>query len=219
MDRKERIGKIIDEVIGLFIRDFLEYPYDYTLERDIHGQFYHKLLSHEDSYVFKKPYMLLHLEYPHDKPIGDNRNRGNVDLVVLKAEESKYLVGNHGDYNKNIKKIIAMEFEFNDTGQDAIDHFQRDIRKLDDCTGAITYLIIFMRDKTFTYDGNSSKPEYFEKLVKKEEPFDELTINFPNYVYYVNAQTKNGIETYQETINGIRVFTQDERERDILLNI
>jgi len=209
----DKIIKILEEITTVFIRDFLNSPYNFTCERDIHGQFYHRILSHKDGSLLNKPFPLLHLEYPHDTVLKTSK-RGNLDLVILKPDNSSTLIGTSGDYNKEIKKMFALEFEFNDTGDKAKDHFARDVDKLADCEGAYTLLFIFMRDKTFSDEKDRSKPKYFEKLIEKIEPF---TANkFPEKIYYINAQTKYKSKSITARYNGIEIFTQDPREIEIL---
>ena len=195
----DKIRKIIEEITIEFIREFLNSPYNFTCERDIHGQFYHRILSHKAGSLLNRPFPLLHLEYPHDTVLKDN---------------SSTLIGSSGDYNKDIKKIFAIEFEFNDTGDKAKDHFARDVNKLADCEGAYTFLFIFMRDKTFSDKKDKFKPKYFEKLIEKVEPFSPS--KFPDKIYYINAQTKLMRNTIAARYNGIEVFTQDSREIEIL---
>ena len=109
------------------------------------------------------------------------------------------------------------EFEFNDTGDKAKDHFARDVNKLADCEGAYTFLFIFMRDKTFSDKKDKFKPKYFEKLIEKVEPFSPS--KFPDKIYYINAQTKLMRNTIAARYNGIEVFTQDSKEIEILQQI
>jgi hypothetical protein len=216
-DVKYKINEMLEEITVGFIRDFLKSPYYFTHERDIHGQFYHRLLSHKNSSLLNPPTQhvpLLHLEYPHDN-ILKGRKRGDLDLVILYPDNSSELIGTSGDYNRKIKKMFALEFEFNDTGKDAVDHFDRDMKKLADCDGASTLLFIFMRDKTFSHEGDKYNPIYFEKLIEKKEPFNAE--KFPDKIYYVNAQTKkNKGEAITATYNGIEIITQDQREIDKL---
>jgi len=58
-ETKNKIKEMLEEVIDEFIKDFLKSPYDFTHERDIHGQFYHRILSH--NCLLYIPYRLLHL--------------------------------------------------------------------------------------------------------------------------------------------------------------
>ena len=226
MDRKERIGKIIDQVIESFVLDFLKAPYDYTLERDIHGQFYHRLLSHEDSYVFEEPYMLLHLEYPHDN-ILKGKSRGNVDLVILEPDEGiDTLKSSSGGYNKDQRKMYAFEFKLNANGKAAVEGFHNDTAKLGGCEGSITMLFLFLRDKTYTVNGKRNESVLFERLINKSEGFE--VGRYPDRIYYVNAQTDAGkcvgeSEWYREACDahvfergGVYVYTQDRHDIEVL---
>lgn len=215
-ETKIKISEMLEEIIAEFIRDFLKSPSDFTHERDIHGQFYHRILSHKNNFLLNRPYQpypLLHLEYPHDNAA--KRSRGRIDLVILKPDYTSKLSSGSGDYNKGLKKMFAFEFEFNDTGKKAADHFYRDIEKLADCGGARTYLFIFMRDKTFTTAGDKYKPIYFEKLIEKEYPFNAK--KFPDKIYYINGQPKiKPSQTKKTTIEHVEIITQDTREIEIL---
>lgn len=216
IDETKIIKEMLDEIIAEFTRDFIKSPYDFTHERDIHGQFYHRILSNKNNFLLNmpdQPYPLLHLEYPHDNPA--KRSRGRLDLVILKPDNTFKLSSDSGDYNKGLKKMFALEFEFNDTGKKAVDHFNNDTKKLADCGGASTYLFIFIRDKTFTTDGDKHKPIYFEKLIEKEYPFNAE--NFPDKIYYVNAQPKiKPSQTKIATFEHVKIITQDTREIEIL---
>lgn len=215
---EEKIYDLLKEVISDFIEDYMNSPYDYTLERDIHAHFYHRILSCEEEDLLNSKYPLLHLEYPHDNLIEDKGERGNLDLAILDPNNINSMRGKNGDYNKENKKLFAMEFEFNDTGNKAINHFQNDVKKLDDCSGATTFLLIFMRDKSFTHDKNRSESEYFKKLIRKEGEFCFSTDELPNEIYYINARTDGGKKTVKKTIKNIHVFTQDKKEIEYLEN-
>lgn len=217
-ETKNKIKEMLEEVIEEFIRDFLKSPFDFTHERDIHGQFYHRILSHKNNFLLNipyQPYPLLHLEYPHDTASTSKRARGLLDLVILKPDKTSKLSSDSGDHNKGLKKMFALEFEFNDTGQKAVDHFDNDAKKLADCEGASTYLFIFMRDKTFSNYSAKNKPIYFEKLIKKEEPFNAE--KFPDKIYYVNAQPKiKPSQTKKAAFEHVEIITHDTREIEIL---
>jgi len=138
-----------------------------------------------------------------------------MDLVVLKPEKTSKLSSDSGDYNKELKKMFALEFEFNDTGEPAVNHFHNDAQKLANCDGASTYLFIFMRNKTFSNDSAKNEPIYFEKLIKKEEPFN--VEKFPDKIYYINAQTKLKLrQTEKDAFEHVKINTQDTREIEIL---
>ncbi len=157
---------------------------------------------------------LLHLEYPHDNII-KGRKRGDLDLVILYPDNSSELIGTSGDYNRKIKKMFAIEFEFNSTGREAVNHFAKDVKKLANCEGANTLLFIFIRDKTFSNLENRNKPMCFEKLIENEKPFNAEKL--PDKIYYVNAQHKAPI-TKRATYNGIEIITQNQKEIKTLMS-
>ncbi len=169
---KEKINKMVEEIADEFIREFLKSPYNFTGERDIHGQFYHRLLSHDDGNLLSqdKPFPLLHLEYPHDNVL-KGRKRGTLDLVILRPDNSSTLKGFSGGCKKDIRKLFAFEFKLNVTGEKAAKEFKKDVEKLEDCEGAKTLLFIFIRDKTYSDEENKFEPEYFKKLIEMEVPF------------------------------------------------
>lgn len=153
--------------IKALVDRFVESPYFFYSEQDMHAYLYHKLISGKLGEVFVETSfgdktVLVHREYPTlGKYTGrkGTETRGHFDLAIIDPEhtfESHWRMQfNEPPYARHRLKA-AVEFGLNATGTTRLDlsHFRKDFARLTDPANMVQrgYLLFFVRRQDFRAD-------------------------------------------------------------------
>jgi hypothetical protein len=161
--------------IKTLVDRFIEAPYFFYSEQDMHAFLYHKLISGRlgQFYVethFGDKTVLLHREYPtlgrYPEPRG---KRGRFDLAVIDPEhvsESHWRMQiKQSPYSRH-KPKVAVEFGLNAIGTTRLElaHFKKDLKRLTDPRNMVErgYLLFFVRRED--YHTNSGMLPIIDRL-------------------------------------------------------
>lgn len=154
----------LSSAIGALIERFVQMPYFYHSEQDMHAFLYHKLISSKLGEFLVETYfgdrtVLVHKEYPtihaYPGPRGV-RTRGHFDLVILDpahVSESHWRTHiTEPAYSRHRPKA-ALELGLNAIGTSRFDlaHFKKDFERLTDPANMVErgYLLFFVRREDY----------------------------------------------------------------------
>lgn len=182
--------------IKALIERFIEKPYFFYTEQDMHAFLYHKLISGRLGEYFKETSskdqtILVHKEYPTlNEYIGPKGKltRGHFDLAIIdplnasKSHWRRYL--KKPPYSKHTPQV-AIEIGLNEIGnrRQEMEHFDKDFERLTDPKNKIKrgYLLFFVRRQDFTDSGmeaiiNQLPKRIQEKTEKSRDRTNNLAI-------------------------------------------
>ena len=151
----EEIGAGVKALVDRFV----EMPYFFYSEQDMHAYLYHRLISGRLGSLlidtsFADRSILVHREYPTLHVYG--RKRGHFDLVVIDpihASESHWRMQVRAPPYAGHRLKAALEFSLNAIGTTKLDltHFKKDLRRLTDPENKVErgYLLFFVRRQDF----------------------------------------------------------------------
>jgi len=150
----------VGSAIRMLVEKFIEMPYFFYSEQDMHAYLYHKLISGKFGEFFVETHfgdksVLLHKEYP-TLPIYLGRRRGHFDLAII---DPKYASKSHWrmqvrepPYSRHRLKA-AFEFGLNAIGTTRLDltHFRKDLERLTKAENEVErgYLLFFVRRQDY----------------------------------------------------------------------
>jgi len=171
----------VSSAIRVLIEKFIEMPYFFYSEQDMHAYLYHKLISGKLGEFFVETHfvdksVLLHKEYPTLRMYPGRRRgrRGHFDLAIIDPE---YVSESHWrmqvrepPYSRHRLKA-AFEFGLNAIGTTRLDltHFRKDLERLTNAENEVErgYLLFFVRRQD--YLANSGLLRMIDGLPEKLE--------------------------------------------------
>lgn len=154
--------------IKVLVERFIEKPYFFYTEQDMHAFLYHKLISgklgeHFTKTSSKDQTILVHKEYPTlNEYVGPKGKltRGHFDLIIIDpahaAEGHWRLYIKKPPYSRHTPKV-AIEIGLNEIGNTRLElrHFNKDFERLTDPKNKVErgYLLFFVRREDFTGSG------------------------------------------------------------------
>lgn len=187
------------EEVGLGIRalveKFMEMPYFFYSEEDMHAYLYHKLISGKLGEFFVETHfgdksVLLHKEYPTLR-IYPGRRRGRRGHFGLSIIDPKYASESHWrmqvrepPYSRHRLKV-AFEFGLNAIGTTRLDltHFRKDLERFTNAKNKVErgYLLFFVRRQDYLV--NSGLPQMIDRIPDKlEHEFEQNRDHASNLV-------------------------------------
>jgi len=167
--------------VRALVEKFVEMPYFFYSEQDMHAYLYHKLISGKLGEFFVETgfgdrSVLLHKEYPTLRIYHGRRRgrRGHFDLAVI---DPKYASESH--WRKQVREPrfsrhrlkAAFEFGLNAIGTTRLDltHFRKDFERLTNAENKVErgYLLFFVRRQD--YLANSGLLQMIDRLPEKLE--------------------------------------------------
>jgi len=149
--------------IRALVEKFVEMPYFFYSEQDMHAYLYHNLISGKLGEFFVDTHfgdksVLLHKEYPTLRIYPGGR-RGHFDLAIIDPEyasESHWRMQvREPPYSKHRLKA-AFEFGLNAIGTTRLDltHFRKDLERLTNAENKVErgYLLFFIRRQDYIPD-------------------------------------------------------------------
>jgi hypothetical protein len=189
--------------IKALVERFIETPYFFYSEQDMHAYLYHKLLSGRlgESLVqthFGDRTVLVHREYPtlHTYPGRRGSKRGRFDLAILDSahvSESHWRMQTREPPYSRHRLKAAIEFGLNEIGTSRLDltHFKKDFERLANPRNKVErgYLLFFVRRQDFV--DSSGLLGVIDSLPKRlEQEYDGNPDNASNLVIvYVECQS------------------------------
>jgi len=168
----------VGSAIRALIEKFVEMPYFFYSEQDMHAYLYHKLISGKLGEFFVETHfgdksVLLHKEYPTLRIYPGGR-RGHFDLAIIDPEyasESHWRMQvRERSYSRHRLKA-AFEFGLNAMGTTRLDltHFRKDLERLTNTENKVErgYLLFFVRRQD--YLANSGLLPLIDRLPEKLE--------------------------------------------------
>jgi len=156
----------VGSAIRMLVEKFIEMPYFFYSEQDMHAYLYHKLISGKLGGFFVETHfgdksVLLHKEYPTLRIYPGRRRgrRGHFDLAII---DPKYASESHWrmqvrepPYSRHRLKA-AFEFGLNAIGTTRLDltHFRKDLERLTNSENKVerAYLLFFVRRQDYLPD-------------------------------------------------------------------
>jgi len=170
--------KEVGSRIKALVEKFMEMPYFFYSEQDMHAYLYHKLISGKLGEFFVETHfgdksILLHKEYPTLRTYPGGR-RGHFDLAIIDPEhasESHWRMQvREPPYSRHRLKA-AFEFGLNAIGTTRLDltHFRKDLERLTNPKNKVErgYLLFFVRRQD--YLTNSGLLRMIDRLPEKLE--------------------------------------------------
>jgi len=168
----------ISSGIRALVEKFIEMPYFFYSEQDMHAYLYHKLISGKLGEFFVETHfgdksVLLHKEYPTLRIYPGGR-RGHFDLGIIDPEyasESHWRMQvREPPYSRHRLKA-AFEFGLNAIGTTRLDltHFRKDLERLTNAKNKVErgYLLFFIRRQDYIPD--SGLLQLIDRLPEKLE--------------------------------------------------
>lgn len=166
MSESDWIFEDLGSAINVLVEKFIEVPYFFYSEQDMHAYLYHKLLSGRlgESFVqtrFGDRTVLVHREYPTLRayPSEGRNKRGRFDLAILdpvQASESHWRMQIRAPPYSRHRLKAAVEFGLNAIGTTRLDltHFRKDFERLTDPKNMLErgYLLFFIRREDYRQD-------------------------------------------------------------------
>ena len=163
-----QLVRIVESSIKSLVDTFMETPYLFYTENDLHCYLYHEIYSKLPPKKWqcetkdKKKSILLHKEYPTKQRYSAKelrRNvlggaRGHFDLSIWNPERTRdklFRVRQSIDFENEQQTFIAIEFDLiegNDSFDQAVHHLKWDLMKLGDTKNEVEYgcSLVFVRD-------------------------------------------------------------------------
>jgi hypothetical protein len=202
LSESDWIFEELGSAIKALIERFIETPYFFYSEQDMHAYLYHKLISGRlgKSLVqthFGDRTALLHREYPTLRayPSKGRSKRGRFDLAILDpvhASESHWRMQTREPPYSRHRLKAAVEFGLNAIGTTRLDltHFRKDFECLTDPKNMVErgYLLFFVRRQD--YGHNSGLLRVIDSLPDRLEQAYEQNRDRANNLVVVYAECR-----------------------------
>ena len=163
MSEFDWIFEEVSSAIRVLVKKFIEMPYFFYSEQDMHAYLYHKLISGKLGEFFVETHfgdksVLLHREYPTLRIYPEPRRgrRGHFDLAIIDpkhASESHWRMQVKEPAYSRHRLKAAFEFGLNAIGTTRLDltHFRKDLERLTNAENKVErgYLLFFVRRQDY----------------------------------------------------------------------